>query len=55
MAQGEPYWKLLWGEKAQRNVRAEWLRREERRKVGNMDCRPIKIMKVNSLLSKAYN
>jgi len=31
------YSKLLWGERAWRNETADWIRREERRKVSNMD------------------
>jgi hypothetical protein len=37
MAETEPYWKSLWGEEAQLNERTEWIRREESRKMGNMD------------------
>ena len=33
MAETETYWKSLWGEEAQRNERAEWIRREQERKV----------------------
>ena len=29
LAEVEPYWKSLWGEKAQQNERAEWIRREK--------------------------
>jgi hypothetical protein len=29
MAEVEPYWKSLWGEKVQHNKRAEWIRREK--------------------------
>ena len=28
MAEAETYWKSLWGEEAQHNERAEWIRRE---------------------------
>ena len=37
VAQFESYCKLLWGEIAQSNETAEWIRREERRKVNNVD------------------
>jgi len=37
MADVEPYWKSLWGEKAQHNETAGWIRREKRRKISNMD------------------
>jgi hypothetical protein len=32
MAEVEPYWKSLWGEKVLHNERAEWITKEERRK-----------------------
>jgi hypothetical protein len=28
MAEAETYWKSLWGEEAQHNERAEWIRRK---------------------------
>jgi hypothetical protein len=34
------YSKLLWGEAAWRNERADWIRSEERRKVSNMGENP---------------
>jgi hypothetical protein len=37
MAEAETYWKSLWGEEAQHNKRAEWIRREQKRKVIHMD------------------
>jgi hypothetical protein len=37
VAEVEPYWKSLWGENAQDNGRAGWIRREERRKISYMD------------------
>jgi len=37
MAELEPYWKSLWGEKEQHNETDEWITREERRKISNMD------------------
>ena len=56
MAQVEPYWKALTvGRKAQHNERAEWIRREERRKLGNMEWRSMQTMEITSLLSKYYN
>jgi hypothetical protein len=48
MAEAEPYWKSLWGEKAQHNERAEWIRREERSKISNMDWGPKQIMEITS-------
>ena len=33
MAEAETYWKSLWGEEAQHNERAEWIRREQKRKL----------------------
>jgi len=41
MIEAETYWKSLWGEAAQNNERAEWIRREEKRKIRYMDWRPI--------------
>jgi hypothetical protein len=43
MAEAETYWKSLWGEEAEPNERAEWLRREQKRKISLMDWRPIQI------------
>ena len=48
MALAETYWKSLWGEKAQHNERAEWIRREEKRKVSPMDWMPIKTTEITS-------
>ena len=42
-AVAETYWKSLWGEEAQHNERAEWIRRERKRKISLMDWRPIQI------------
>jgi hypothetical protein len=55
MAEAETYWKSQWGEEAQHNERAEWIRREEKRKISYMDWRPIQITEINSYLSKAHN
>ena len=33
MAEAESYWKSLWEVEAQHNERAEWIRREQKRKV----------------------
>jgi len=55
MAEKETYWKSLWGEEAQHNERAEWIRREEERKVSHMGWMPIQITEITSYLSKAYN
>jgi len=41
MAKAETYWKSLWGEAAQHNERAEWIRREQKREISHMDWRPI--------------
>ena len=55
MEEAETYWKSLWGEEAQHNERAEWIRMEEKRKVSHMDWMPIKTMEITSYLSKAHN
>jgi hypothetical protein len=55
MAEVEPYWKSLLGEKVQHNKIAEWIRREERRKISNMDWVPVRTMGTTSLLLKAQN
>ena len=55
MAEAEPYWKSLWGEEAQHNKRAEWISREQKRKISRMDGRPIKITEITLYLSKAHN
>ena len=55
MAETETYWKSLWGEEARHNERAEWVRREQERKVSHMDWMPIQIMEITSYLSKAHN
>jgi hypothetical protein len=55
MVEVEPYWKSLWGEEVELNEGAEWIRKEERRKLSNMDVVPIQIMKITSILSKAHN
>jgi hypothetical protein len=41
MAKGETYRKVLWGEEEQHNKRAQWIRREQKRKVSRMDWMPI--------------
>ena len=55
MAEAETYWKALWGEEAQRNEGAEWIRREEKRIIRYMDWRPIRIMEITWYLSKTHN
>ena len=55
MAEAETYWKSIWGEKAQHNERAEWIRREQKRKISHMDWRPIQITEITSHLLKAHN
>jgi hypothetical protein len=37
---------ILWGEEAQHNERAEWIRREQKRKISHMDWRPIEITEI---------
>jgi hypothetical protein len=55
MAEAETYWKSLWGEKAQHNGRVEFIRREQRRKINNMDWKPIQVTEITLYLSKAHN
>jgi len=55
MAEAETYWRSLWGEEAQHNERAEWIRREQKRKVSYMGWMPIQITEITSYLSKAHN
>jgi len=50
VAEVEPYGKLLWGETAEHNKRAEWVRRIGRRKISNMDWGPIQITKKTPFL-----
>ena len=54
-AETETYWKLLWGEEAQHNERAEWIRREQERKVRHMGWMPIQITEIATYLSKTHN
>jgi hypothetical protein len=37
MAETKTYWRSLWGEEAQHNERAEWIRREQKREISLMD------------------
>ena len=53
MTEAETYWKSVWGEEAQRNERAECIRREEKRKIRYMDWRPIQIMENYFVLVKS--
>ena len=55
MAEAETYGKSLWGEEAQHNERAEWIRREQKRKIRFMDWRPIQISEIALHLLKAHN
>ena len=55
MAEAETYWKSLWGEKAQHKERAEWIRREQKRKISLMDWRPIQISEIALYLLKPHN
>jgi len=50
MAEAETYWKSLWGEEALHNERAEWIRREQKRKISLIDWRLIHITEVTSYL-----
>jgi len=54
MAEAETYWKSLWGEEAQDIERAEWIKREQKRKISHMDWRPIQITEITSYLLKAH-
>ena len=54
MAEAETYWKSLWGEEAQHNERAEWIRREQKRN-SLLDWRPIQISEIALYLLKAHN
>jgi hypothetical protein len=55
MSEAEIYWKSLWGEEAQHNERAEWIRREQKRKISHMDWLPTQITEFALYLSKAHN
>jgi hypothetical protein len=55
MAEAETYWKSLLGEKTQHNERAEWIRREQRRKINHTDWKPIQITEITLYLSKSHN
>ena len=55
MAEAETYWESPWGEEAEHNERAEWLRRVQKRKVSHIDWVPIQITEITSYLSKAHN
>ena len=46
MAEAETYRKSLWGEEAQDNEGAEWIRMEQKRKISHMDWRPYRLQKV---------
>jgi hypothetical protein len=46
MPKAEAYWKSLGGEEAQHNVRAEWIRREQNRKIGQKDWGPYRYRKL---------
>jgi hypothetical protein len=41
MPEVEVYWKSLWGEAAEHNGTAEWIRRKQKRKISQMDWGPI--------------
>jgi len=53
MAEAETYWKSLWGEEAQHNERAEWIKREQKMKISHMEWSPIQITEITLHLSKA--
>jgi len=46
MAEAETYWKSLWGEEAQHNERAEWIRKEQKRKVSHMNWMQYRLRKL---------
>jgi hypothetical protein len=46
---------IIWGEEAQHNERAEWIRREQKRKISRMDWRCIQITEITSYFLKAHN
>jgi hypothetical protein len=54
IAEAETYLKSLWGEEAQYNERAEWIR-EQKRKISHVAWRPIQITKITLYLLKAHN
>ena len=54
MAETETYWKSLWGE-AQHNETAEWVRREQERKLSHMGWMPIRIAEITSYLFKSHS
>jgi hypothetical protein len=54
MAEVEPYLNSLWGEKYS-IMKAERIRREERRKISHMELVPIRTMLITFFLSKAHN
>jgi len=45
----------VWGEKVRHNERAEWTRKEGRRKICNMDWVLISIMETATFLSKSHS
>ena len=55
MREAETYWKSLWGKEVQHNERADWIRREQKRKVSYMGWLPIQITEMISYLSKSHN
>jgi len=55
MAEAEIYLNSLWGEEAKHNERAEWIRKEQKRKFSHMDWMPLQIMEITSYLSKVQN
>ena len=54
MAAVQPYWKSLWGARAQNNETTEWIRRKERRKISMKDWGPLQIMEISSFSSKTH-
>jgi hypothetical protein len=55
MPEVEVYWKSLWGEAAEHDERAERIRREQKRKISQMDWGPIQISEIALHLSNAHN
>jgi hypothetical protein len=55
MAEAETYWKSLWVEETEHNERAEWIRREQKRKISLKDWRPMQNSEIALYLLKAHN
>ena len=55
IAETETYWKSRWGEEAEHNEAAEWIRKKQERKVSHSGWMPIQTTEITSYLSKAHN